>query len=96
MDIIKKEALMLFVPVFYCFLSLNMNTSSMHLIAKSYGWKSMVADRDNEISSYCTVDTKLTTNNYRDIVTVYGNYAETENDTERLHRMLCKYVNVLA
>lgn len=35
MHVIKKESVMQFVPFFYCFLSLNMNTQSTQLMTKS-------------------------------------------------------------
>lgn len=50
---------------------------------------------DTEISSYCTADTILTTNNQ--ITETLLLFVETmQTDAERLHRILCKYVSVLA
>lgn len=50
---------------------------------------------DTEISSYCTADTILTTNNQ--ITETLLLFVETmQTDAERLHRILCKCVSVLA
>lgn len=74
--------------MFYCFLSLNINNYSMKLMTNSYKTAdTRVADMDTEISSYCTADTILTTNNQ--ITETLLLYVETmQIDAERLHRIL--------
>lgn len=76
MDIIKKEAQTLFVPFFIisCRWAWILNQCNWWL-NPTWTADTRVVDMDTEISSYCTADTTLTTNNYRDVATVCGDYA---------------------